>query len=406
MKTTLETVKRFNHRDLKQLNYIQKTLWRIFSLHGCKLVEPPIFEDYELYREIFPHLRKDFLKIVDTDGSVMVLRPDVTVGVAKYLAEDMEYMPPNAYTKLAYITSVFLSSRSLQQGGAAFLQGGAEIFGSTEPDCDSEVIMLGVNCLQALAIRDIQIDLGSVAYSHAFLQMLQLPEEGIQLCKEAIEERKLDALEELSEQYGLAGSLKETLLSFPTLFGPYKEALAKAEKLCCNVGMKEALQRLQIICEQLRWFLPEEMIHLDFAFSNRQHYYTDMLFKIYVTGAAYPLVEGGRYDKLSETLGTVRPACGFGINISLLQDYLQEHDLCQAETAEFDLNICYQTMTQALYTDIVNFRKQGFKVVATPADRETDISSYRLVCTWQDGKYRENGQSYDFKTLCHKLGEI
>lgn len=393
MKTTLDMVKNVHHHELRQVAKIQEVLLKIFNSHGCKMVETPTFEPYDSYSGYFPHLRKQFIKTIDTDGSVLVLRPDVTIPLVKSLAR--EYSDSQAYLKFSYITNVFLNYQGRHRGGKDFLQGGAEILGSAEVDCDSEIIFMAMEALRSLNIKTLHVDIGTVAYSNAFYEDLILPEEDLARLKSAVEERNMDKLGDLCKELSIESADREFIMALPTLFGPYEDTMDQAKKLCRNVKMVRALERLEEVVDQLLWQESSEIFFLDFAFSNRLNYYTDMMFKIYADGAPYTLVDGGRYDTMSSQFGVDRPACGFGININLLYEYISENLLIEDLRPNFDLLIRYTSITKNLFDDISSFREKGMKVAALPAYGKTEEGDYALVVEYKKGAYIHKGTSYD-----------
>lgn len=385
MQTALDMVKNIHHHELKEVARIQEVLLNAFNNHGCKMVETPIFEDYDTYAQELPHLRKQFVKTIDADGSVLVLRPDVTMPLVKSIAQ--EYEDSQSYLKFAYITPVFLDYQGRHRGGREFLQGGVEILGSTEPDSDSEIISMAMDILFNLGVTDIQVDIGTVAFSDAFFSELTLEKNQIEKIKTAIEMRNLDELEQLGKEYNLEAKDREFILALPKLFGPYEKAIVTAKSLCRNRYMVQALERLEEVVKQLKWIYPDKEFSLDFAFSNRLNYYTDIVFKIYAPNSPYALVDGGRYDLMSQKFGVNRPACGFGININLLYEYLAENQLAGKEEPVFDLLLRYTSITEDLFTLLAELRKLNMKVVAYPVYSKIDRSDFKLIGSYENGQF-------------------
>ena len=79
MNETLDDIKMVHEEDMKNYDRIQTQIVSVMLRHGCKIIETPTFEDYDTYGTYFPAMRKEMIKTLDTDGSVLVLRPDVTV---------------------------------------------------------------------------------------------------------------------------------------------------------------------------------------------------------------------------------------------------------------------------------------------------------------------------------------
>ncbi len=401
MKIALDTVKNRHDRELKQMAKIQEVLTTIFTSYGCRMVETPIFEPYDTYSKYFPHLRKEFIKSIDIDGGILVLRPDVTIPLVKSLAIENE--DSRAYLKFAYISNVFLNYQGRHGGGKDFMQGGAEILGSAETDCDSEIVYMAIKILRALDINNLHVDLGTVAYSNAFYEELSLPPRDISKLQEAVEERNMDKIEELCHSLQIKEEKRRFLFALPTLFGSYDETMERAKSLCRNRAMVRALERLEEIANQLRWEEREHIFHLDFAFSNRLNYYTDMIFKIYAEGAPYSLVDGGRYDTMSAEFGVDRPACGFGININLLHEYIRENHLMSYGMETFSLLLRYTNIDRDFLELLGQVRNKGIQVVAAPTYGVVDEDEFSLVGSYSKGLYSIKSTSYSKEELIEYL---
>lgn len=107
--------------------------------------------------------------------------------------------------------------------------------------------------------------------------------------------------------------------------------MSRARSLCLNGQMDQALDRISRVYEYLASAGYEKLAHQDFGFASHMGYYSDLVFRIYVDDALYSLVSGGRYDKLSEQFGPARPACGFGMNMNLLYEYMTDSGLLDEE---------------------------------------------------------------------------
>ena len=83
---TLDGVKMLHHDEMRNYDRIQGKIISVIMNHGCKIVETPSFQDNDVYQHIFPHLRRQMVKTVDTDGRVLVLRPDVTLPLVESAA--------------------------------------------------------------------------------------------------------------------------------------------------------------------------------------------------------------------------------------------------------------------------------------------------------------------------------
>lgn len=93
--------------------------------------------------------------------------------------------------------------------------------------------------------------------------------------------------------------------------------------------MLNALSRLEAVYDYILYAGYADKVQLDFGFASPLGYYTDTVFKVYVDGALYDIIDGGRYDRLSSRFGVDRPACGFGMNIGLLYEYMNDAGLLE-----------------------------------------------------------------------------
>ena len=122
---TLDGVKMLHHDEMRNYDRIQGKIISVIMNHGCKIVETPSFEDYDVYQHFFPHLRRQMVKTIDTDGRVLVLRPDVTLPLVESAAR--EFPRPNQLLKFGYVSTVFREYFGRSTYGKDFLQGGIEI---------------------------------------------------------------------------------------------------------------------------------------------------------------------------------------------------------------------------------------------------------------------------------------
>ena len=133
----------------------------------------------------------------------------------------------------------------------SFLLRGVEVLGDETPECDGEVMVMAAEFLKSVGIRDMRIDLGTVAYMDALFDELHLTKEQLSQVREYMEKRNLVAFDGLVDGLPITKIQRDVLLELPRLFGDYESTLKRAEGLCLNHGMMEALSRLQKVYENL-----------------------------------------------------------------------------------------------------------------------------------------------------------
>ena len=149
---TLDGVKMLHHDEMRNYDRIQGKIISVIMNHGCKIIETPSFEDYDVYQHFFPQLRQQMVKTIDTDGRVLVLRPDVTLPLVETAAR--EFPRSNQLLKFGYVSTVFREYYGRSTYGKDFLQGGIEILGDSSPECDGEVIVTAAEILKAVGVEN------------------------------------------------------------------------------------------------------------------------------------------------------------------------------------------------------------------------------------------------------------
>lgn len=394
---TLDGVKMLHHDEMRNYDRIQGKIISVIMNHGCKIIETPSFEDYDVYQHFFPQLRQQMVKTIDTDGRVLVLRPDVTLPIVETAAR--EFPRSNQLLKFGYVSTVFREYYGRSTYGKDFLQGGIEILGDSSPECDGEVIVTAAEILKAVGVENIRIDIGTAAYTQALFDGLPLSEEQKATLKGYMAERNLVACKSYIASLPISSDARKTLEALPVLFGPYAQTLSKARDYSINSGMLNALSRLERVYDYILYAGYADKVQLDFGFASRLGYYTDTVFKVYVDGALYDIIDGGRYDQLSSRFGVDRPACGFGMNINLLYEYMSDAGLLEDTEPSFQMAVSYTQGDQTLVRDLMNWRDRGFRVAAYPDSSFIDSADYSIHAIYRNGSYYKDGKAMTAEEL-------
>lgn len=390
MHQTLEELQMVHEEEMVNYDRIQTAVLQVMHRHGCRIIQTPTFEDYDTYGRYFPGLQKEMVKTIDADGSVLVLRPDVTLPLVKMVAR--EYPDTRQLLKFGYVSTVFREYYGRSTHGKYFLQSGVEILGDDSPECDGEVIVTAAEFLEALGISKMRIDLGTVAYMDALFADLNLPAESLARVRQELEERNLVALRETADQLAVTRLQRDVLVELPRLFGDYGPTMGRAEALSLNTGMAKALERTKAVYEYLKNAGYGDRVQLDLGFTSHMGYYTDSVFKIYADGALYSMISGGRYDRLSAQFHAERPACGFGMNMNLLYEYMADEEMLEAAQPSADLAVLYDQASPELIRDINGWRKKGFAVIGVNTANTVLSDDFRITVRWKNGSYEMDGQ--------------
>lgn len=334
----------------------------IFKSFGYRQILTPTFEYLDLYKETFSGINvREMFKFISAEGDIMVLRPDATIPVSRIAAKN--YKDIDHYLKFSYVTNVFRQMESQKGDRKEFLQGGIEFFGNPKPDCDAEVIAIGIKALIDCGIEDLHLDLGQVQFLGALLEEAEPDNIERKRIIELIESKNHGELKtylagsDLDEQY------KTLIYEIPKLYGTPAKILDKARGFAINEGMNQALDNLEKVYQILKDYGYDNYIIFDLGFTNPLDYYTGTVFKGYVNNFGKPLIQGGRYDSLTGKFGAEKPACGFGMNINNLVEVVNMYQAKDRVNCYTDYLVLYKDEFRAkALTLSLELREKGYIV--------------------------------------------
>ncbi len=298
--------------------YIESTVRDIARLNGFSEIRMPTFEATELFcrgvGDTTDVVGKEMYTFIDKDGSSLSLRPEGTAGVARSVIENGLYagaMP----LKLFYLSNFFRREKPQAGRSREFWQFGTELYGSSLPEADAQVILLADGLFKRFGLKNVTLRINSIgckecrpSYRSALLDYFsQYEGELCETCKERLQKNPLRVLDCKS----------------PICSSIAKNAPKTLEHLCegCN-GHFEKLKRLLDMCGVEYVVDPSIVRGLD--------YYTGTVFEFTVDsiGAQSTVCGGGRYDGLLSSIGGPEmPAVGFGMGITRLIQALKDENL-------------------------------------------------------------------------------
>ena len=301
-------------RDAAAWHYVEQKARETAALFSFREIRTPMFEHTELFTrgvgETTDIVTKEMYTFEDKGGRSMTLRPEGTAGVARAFIENglgQDVMPMKAY----YLASVFRYERPQSGRLREHHQFGVELYGSSSPYADAEVISLAHTFLSSVGIGGLTLHLNSIG------------------CKECRPKFNAALRGYIGDNLDrMCGKCRERFDKNPLRILDCKE-----EK--CREIVKAAPSITDFLCddcrahfEQLQGILGRQGVPfvVDASVVRGLDYYTRTVFEFVSEdiGAQGTVCGGGRYDGLVEEVGgKSTPAVGFGLGLERLLLVLQ-----------------------------------------------------------------------------------
>jgi ATP phosphoribosyltransferase regulatory subunit len=229
-------------------------------------------------------------RVIDQDGAVLALRPDLTGPIARLVAAGDAGGPRPR--RLFYLATLF--RRAAGGGPREIPQAGAELIGAAGPEADAEALALCLDALAAVGLGACRIAVGHMALLASLCQ-------GAPEAEAALLRRDFVALAR-----SFRGEVPATLL----WRGSAAAALAPG-----GIAWTEAGEPLRRTLQLLSDAGLGQRIDVEPALCRPGGYYTGLVFEVSHPALAQPVGGGGRYDRLLGRYGADEPAVGFALDL-------------------------------------------------------------------------------------------
>lgn len=295
---------------------IQESIGRVLYTRGYDEIESPTLEYYDVFTGDQAYIQQEnMFKIVEAGGRIQVMRPDITMPIARIVGTKMKnsQMP----IRLSYMGNVYRYEKLQTGKQREIAQAGVELLGVKGPEADAEVISTAIQCFMDLGLKDFQIDIGQVEFFKGLVEDAGLNLENVEQLRLLIEQKNLLALDLFLKDFSMPHDLKSIFLELPQMYGSI-DILKKGSLYIENPRCQRAIQNIQEVYHILKDFGLEEFITFDLGMVHSLNYYTGIIFKVFTKDLGFPICGGGRYDNLLCEFGSSLPATGFAIGIKRL----------------------------------------------------------------------------------------
>jgi ATP phosphoribosyltransferase regulatory subunit len=300
--------------ESRKRTVLQERLLHYMQSCGFNRIETPLFEYYEMFSgDTSPVDDESTIKVIDRDGRVVVLRPDMTIPTVRVVATKLKGQPKPL--KLLYMGNVYRAGKKSRVAGKEFSQVGAEIYGSSGKWLDLEIIGMAKESFRVAGVLDYTIDIGHIGIIKGIFQELALSEEKEATIIDLINKKNLVELEAEVAALTIDNRYKDIICKLPLFFGKPEEVFKEIDEIIINDTVRESADYLFEVCEKCKAMGLGSKLMIDLGMTGNMKYYTGLIFKSYAQGTTEVVISGGRYDDLLGELGVNTTAAGFAIYI-------------------------------------------------------------------------------------------
>lgn len=300
-----------------ELSGIETTLREAFNRFGYREVRTPLIE----FADVMDRAQEGGIgrafRLFDDQGRVLVVRPDLTIPVARLMAGRLPDHP--GPLRVSYIASVLRPAPVGRARRAEERQAGLELVGLPGPAADAEVIGVLIGALREVGVGDLRVALGDVSLTQAVLEGLGVAGPDQDRLRAAVRARNLVAWRRAAAALPLDAGQRDLIATLPARRGGVEVLHALAEQAPAAAAACEALAATLGV---LDGHGVGDAVMIDLGVLRDWGYYSGIVFEGYASGVGRPVAVGGRYDELIGRFGAARPAVGVGVLLDPLHEAL------------------------------------------------------------------------------------
>jgi ATP phosphoribosyltransferase regulatory subunit len=295
--------------EMRELRAMTDRIRDVFEKAGYGEVATPALEYESTFARTDMAGSRPAYRMFDEQGNVLVLRPDMTIPIARLVAT--RYSGSEPPLRFCYFANAYRGVRPQRGQSREFLQAGVELIGSPGPQGTAEALSVLCAALDAAGLETYRIGLGDAALYPALLEALGVAPEQREIILAELVEGDFVGVEREVRALGLAEDLVALLLRVPQTRGGVEvfDGLEGA--------LHDALGGMRAVLALLAPEVAARII-FDLGLVRSIGYYTGAVFQVYDPAYGVPLGSGGRYDELLGEFGRPLPAVGFALNVERL----------------------------------------------------------------------------------------
>ena len=322
---TPEGVRDIYGEEFRRKLFVEGELKKLIDSYGYEDMQTPVFEFFDIFSgNVGTIPSKELYKFFDKEGNTLALRPDFTPSIARATAK--YFTDHRMPLRFCYIGSTFNNTSDYQGRLKESTEIGVELIGDGSVDADVEMLMMVIDSMLAVGLKEFQISVGNLEFFKGLCAEYGIDEENELLLRQMINDKNYFGTQDVLDTLKLQEEVKDMISRMPDMFGG-RSILAEAKGYVSNDRSLDAITRLEEIYDVLSINGYEKYVSFDLGMLSKYNYYTGIIFRAYTYGSGDAVVKGGRYDNLLSEFGKDSAAIGFCIQIDQLMSVLERQKI-------------------------------------------------------------------------------
>lgn len=326
METTLRNVKGtkdFLPQEQGLRNYIRRTLEEVFETYGCKPLETPMLQYYDLLASKYgggAEIVKEVYRLSDQGERELALRYDLTVPLAKVVEMNPEMRLP---FKRYEIGKVFRDGPVKPGRFREFVQCDVDIVGTSSMLAEAELISMAFAAFERLGL-DVYVEVNNRKLLSGLLQALGVAEEQAEGVMLSLDKLKKIGVDGVVDDLRLRGIDEETIAAVAAFLQSGEWTMDSLAGRFADPLVQEGVAELRDLFACLKGAGVFGDVRFAPFLARGLSIYTGTVYEIFLRDGRITssIGSGGRYDRIiGQFLGGGReyPAVGisFGLDVIL-----------------------------------------------------------------------------------------
>jgi histidyl-tRNA synthetase len=290
--------------DAERMRHVEEVSRDVSKLYGFEEIITPVLETYELLAaKTSEEIRERMYTFKDLGGRKVAMRPEFTASVARLVASKLRNEPKPM--RLFSVGSLYRYDEPQYGRFREFWQANYELFGSSRPEADAEILILTTDLLTRLGLQNFRFKVGHTGILRGILDQEGLDEAKQDRIRQLLDKKLWDdALAAARE----AGASQKCLTVLENLLEARSEDAFKVlenvkETVQDYESAVAAVDNLWKILELVKDSGTKLELMVEAGFARGLEYYTGIIFESYIPDLDIALGGGGRYDKLIQLFG-------------------------------------------------------------------------------------------------------